>query len=239
MPSAARFRQQLLHGATKQGPPHPSPGSPVRSAGRPRTACPRALSALPTPPQALPSGTAPWHSTPRPWPSATTSSSQILIPVPLCAPLPLPGYLKLGPAVRCRSPPEFPFRFIWVLGWSTWYLCANDPTPCTCKTNYLRVLVLFNIFFHFRRSFASSCHSGTCNSLNSGFTRRTSLRCTAASSATSAESCVNSPSSHRPSSHRPSCTPLLLLLLLLAVKKGGSWRDTPPSEIFLRALQES
>ena len=30
--------------------------------------------------------------------------------------------LKLGPAVRCRSSPEFPFRFIWVLGWSTWYL---------------------------------------------------------------------------------------------------------------------
>jgi hypothetical protein len=27
-----------------------------------------------------------------------------------------------GPAVRCRSSPEFPFRFIWVLGWSTWYL---------------------------------------------------------------------------------------------------------------------
>jgi hypothetical protein len=23
---------------------------------------------------------------------------------------------KLGPAVRCRSPPEFPFRFIWVVG---------------------------------------------------------------------------------------------------------------------------
>jgi hypothetical protein len=72
-PSAARFRQQLLHGAMKQGSPHPSPDSPVRSAGRPQTACPRALSALPTPPQALPSGTAPCHSTPRPWPSATTS----------------------------------------------------------------------------------------------------------------------------------------------------------------------
>jgi hypothetical protein len=42
--------------------------------------------------------------------------------------------------VRCRSPPEFPFRFIWVLGWSTWYLCANDPTPCTCNTNYLHIL---------------------------------------------------------------------------------------------------
>jgi hypothetical protein len=39
-------------------------------------------------------------------------------------------YPKLGPAVRCRSSPEFPFRFIWVLGWSTRYLCANDPTPC-------------------------------------------------------------------------------------------------------------
>jgi hypothetical protein len=47
--------------------------------------------------------------------------------------------------VRCRSSPEFPFRFIWVLGWSTWYLCANDPTPCTCNTNYLHILVLFNI----------------------------------------------------------------------------------------------
>jgi hypothetical protein len=43
--------------------------------------------------------------------------------------------------VRCRSPPGFPFRFIWVLGWSTWCLSANDPTPCTCKTNYLRVLI--------------------------------------------------------------------------------------------------
>jgi hypothetical protein len=68
--------------------------------------------------------------------------------------LPPSRHLKLGPAVRCRSPPEFPFRFIWVLGWSTWYLCANDPTPCTCKTNYLRVLMLFSIFLHFRRSFA-------------------------------------------------------------------------------------
>jgi hypothetical protein len=64
--------------------------------------------------------------------------------------LPPSHYLKLGPAVRCRSPPEFPFRFIWVLGLSTRYLCANDPTPCTCKTNYLRILVLFNTFFHFR-----------------------------------------------------------------------------------------
>jgi hypothetical protein len=67
--------------------------------------------------------------------------------------LPPSHYLKLGPAVRCRSSPGFPFRFIWVLGWSTWYLCANDPTPCTCKTNYLRILMLFNIFLHFRRSF--------------------------------------------------------------------------------------
>jgi hypothetical protein len=41
-----------------------------------------------------------------------------------CAAVSLPPshYLKLGPAVRCRSSPEFPFRFIWVLGWSTWYL---------------------------------------------------------------------------------------------------------------------
>jgi hypothetical protein len=56
----------------------------------------------------------------------------------LAAPLPprRPALSKLGPAVRCRSSPEFPFRFIWVLGWSTWYLCANDPTPCTCNTNF-------------------------------------------------------------------------------------------------------
>jgi hypothetical protein len=60
------------------------------------------------------------------------------------------------------------------------------------NTNYRHVLMLFNTFFHFGRSFASSCHSGTCNSLNSGFTRRTSLRSTAASSATSAESSANS-----------------------------------------------
>jgi hypothetical protein len=45
---------------------------------------------------------------------------------------------KPGPAVRCRSSPEFPFRFTWVLGWSTRYLWANDPTPCTCNTHYLR-----------------------------------------------------------------------------------------------------
>ena len=133
--------------------------------------------------------------------------------------LPPSHYLKLGPAVRCRSSPEFPFRFIWVLGWSTWYLCANDPTPCTCNTNYLHILMLFNIFFHPRRSFASSCHSGTCNSLNSGFTRRTSLRSTAASSATSAESSANSPSSHRPSS-----TPLLLLLLVAYCVDAGVTR---------------
>jgi hypothetical protein len=25
---------------------------------------------------------------------------------------------KLKPAVRCRSPPGFPFRFIWVLSWN-------------------------------------------------------------------------------------------------------------------------
>jgi hypothetical protein len=30
--------------------------------------------------------------------------------------LPPPHYLNNGPAVRCRSSPEFPFRFIWVLG---------------------------------------------------------------------------------------------------------------------------
>ena len=36
--------------------------------------------------------------------------------------LPPSHYLNNGPAVRCRSSPEFPFRFIWVLGWSTWYL---------------------------------------------------------------------------------------------------------------------
>jgi hypothetical protein len=66
---------------------------------------------------------------------------------------------KLGPAVRRRSSPEFPFRFIWVLGWSTRYLCANDPTPCTYNANYFHILVLFNIFLHPGLSFASSCHS--------------------------------------------------------------------------------
>jgi hypothetical protein len=35
--------------------------------------------------------------------------------------------------------------------------------------------MLFNTFLHFCRSFASSCHSGTCSSLNSGLTCRTSL----------------------------------------------------------------
>ena len=29
--------------------------------------------------------------------------------------------------VLCRPSPEFPFRFIWVLGWSTWHL-ALDPS---------------------------------------------------------------------------------------------------------------
>jgi hypothetical protein len=80
--------------------------------------------------------------------------------------------------------------------------------------------MLFNMFLHPGLSFASSCHSGTCNSLNSGFTRRTSLRSTASSSATSAASSVNSPPSHR-----PSCTPLLLLLLLLLAGRvlGAGW----------------
>jgi hypothetical protein len=45
-------------------------------------------------------------------------------------PPPAATSIALGPAVRCRLSPEFPCRFIWVLGWSTWYLCANDPTPC-------------------------------------------------------------------------------------------------------------
>jgi hypothetical protein len=65
-----------------------------------------------------------------------------------CTRCPPPAALsKRGPAVcnvRCRSSPEFPFRFTWVLGWSTWYLCANDPTPCTCKTNYLLPMRLAN-----------------------------------------------------------------------------------------------
>jgi hypothetical protein len=88
--------------------------------------------------------------------------------------------------------------------------------------------MLFNIFLHFRRSFASSSHSGTCNSLNSGFTRRTSLRSTAASSATSAESSANSP----PSSHRPSSTPLLLLLLVAyCVDAGVTRRRVRPLEV--------
>ena len=150
--------------------------------------------------------------------------SVVTEPQPNAGPLPLPHYLKPGPAVRCISPPEFPFRFIWVLGWPTRCLCANDPTPCTCNTNYLHVLMLSNIFFHPRRSFASSCHSGTCNSLNSGFTRRTSLRSTAASSATSAESSANSPSS----SHRPSSTPLLLLLVAYCVDAGVTRRRARP-----------
>jgi hypothetical protein len=46
--------------------------------------------------------------------------------------------------------------------------------------------MLFNIFLHFRRSTASSYHSGICSSLNSGLTRRTSLRSTAASATTEA-----------------------------------------------------
>jgi hypothetical protein len=72
--------------------------------------------------------------------------------------------------------PGLPVRFIVALGWPARCLCANDPAPCPPH--------------------ASSCHSGTCNSLNSGLS--TSLRSTAASSATSAESSANSPSSHRP-----------------------------------------
>jgi hypothetical protein len=42
--------------------------------------------------------------------------------------LPPSHYLNNGPAVRCRSSPEFPFRFVWVLGWSTRYLrVTNQP----------------------------------------------------------------------------------------------------------------
>ena len=88
--------------------------------------------------------------------------------------------------------------------------------------NYLHILMLFNISLHFGRSFASSCHSGTCNSLNSGFTRRTSLHSTAASSATSAVSSANSPS--LPSSHRPSFAPLLQLLLVAYCVDAGVTR---------------
>jgi hypothetical protein len=35
--------------------------------------------------------------------------------------LPPSHYLKLGPAVRCRSSPEFPFRFIWLVAKGRFY----------------------------------------------------------------------------------------------------------------------
>jgi hypothetical protein len=78
--------------------------------------------------------------------------------------------------------------------------------------------MIFNIFLYFRRSTASSCHSGTCNSRNIGLTHRTILRATAASATTAAVSSLNSPSSH--------ClllsTPLpLLLLVACCVEVGG------------------
>jgi hypothetical protein len=50
--------------------------------------------------------------------------------------LPPSHYLKLGPAVRCRSSPEFPFRFIWVLGWST--PCKLAPRAHTAHVQLMR-----------------------------------------------------------------------------------------------------
>jgi hypothetical protein len=46
-------------------------------------------------------------------------------------PPPLPQHWTCSQCGADRHPSsEFPhcFRFIWVLGWSTWCLCANDPT---------------------------------------------------------------------------------------------------------------
>ena len=38
----------------------------------------------------------------------------------------------------CRSSPEFPCPSVCALGWSTWYLCANNPTSCACSTKLYR-----------------------------------------------------------------------------------------------------
>jgi hypothetical protein len=45
-----------------------------------------------------------------------------------------------------------------------------------CGVWYQTALVLFDIHLRFRRSIASSCHSGTCSSLNSSHTRHAPLR---------------------------------------------------------------
>jgi hypothetical protein len=111
----------------------------------------------------------------------------------------------------CRPSPEFACPSVWVLGWSTRYLCTNNPTSCARNTKLYRCS---STFLHFRRSTASSCHSGTCSSLNGGLTRRTSLRSTAASATTEAVSSLNSTSSHCPSSSTP--LPQLLLVVCTA-----------------------
>jgi hypothetical protein len=37
-----------------------------------------------------------------------------------------PSYTCAWACVLCRPSPEFPFRFIWVLGWSTWHLALDS-----------------------------------------------------------------------------------------------------------------
>jgi hypothetical protein len=50
--------------------------------------------------------------------------------------------------VLCRpSPPEFPFRFIWVLGWSTWHL-ALDPSSVLIPPPQLRLFYAVSISHH-------------------------------------------------------------------------------------------
>jgi hypothetical protein len=99
--------------------------------------------------------------------------------------------------------------------------------------------MLFNIFLHFRRSFASSCHSGTCNSLNSGFTRR--LGRASASALTRSPrplACEAPPPLQRQRQQHPPPRRVLLLLLLLLFTAtllcGAANERPPPSPALLR-----
>jgi hypothetical protein len=65
----------------------------------------------------------------------------------------LPPRCTVQIAGRAHPSTRVPLRFIvWVLGsgWSTRCLCANGPTPCTCNTNYLHIMVLFNSLLHMK-----------------------------------------------------------------------------------------
>jgi hypothetical protein len=61
--------------------------------------------------------------------------------------LPPSHYLKLGPAVRCRSSPEFPFRFIWVLAHARPAYVGGEARHPRKKRNLRRGLAAYTNLF--------------------------------------------------------------------------------------------